>query len=543
MRRKGKPIAHDSKSADRISPRTRSAKWAKLAGRLASIVEGGPEAVLSDVREAILERSGESVASELLCLYRATQFLAAYGWQTEARALIADHQRTQTERGVTTNSSVYSFLRASVNLGDSQHIQQYPVEIRGLFPHVRTYWWARNVGVNCAWRANLHEVVLDHLRRPVPDQGVSFRRSDFERGDCLMNLGIHYYFRGNLARAASYFKAAVRALARDPSCDSRLKLVQSSGFTGRIALHEGKLDKAEGIFSNAIQDLSTLRHQGTTLYFLHHLAITYARRAEFLAAEEVVREILREATRFWGTKQARAAHISTAHATAAHFAIDQGDSENARRHFKLAKDAVRTRTKATDPILSILQARILSLDLQEKNYAECLKEFASAWHTFENIGDGWLLGLYRVALYRGHVHLKYGNFNAALEDALRCLRFARERKFFPAKSAGLLLKSQLLLQEKEGAIIDQLYEEVLQDLSSIRNPRVLFRVIANLYLHSWNRHGDLELTAYHMDQINRMREFLDSKSWDTLYNRYVVTPILHRTLADGFGSTPNETEE
>ena len=178
----------------------------------------------------------------------------------------------------------------------------------------------------------------------------------------------------------------------------------------------------------------------------------------------------------------------------------------------------------------------------ETSYRTAVKEFDAARRCYESVGDGLPYGIYKVTVYAGHLHVKHSNVEAALREALRCVELGQKWNLFPAFASGLLLKSQLLLQE-HGSFVDRLYEEVLRGLHAIRSPRVLFRVVANLYLHSWNRQGDLDLTAHHLAQINKMKEFLDSRSYEHMYERYVAQPILNRTLVGNFGQTPIETTE
>ncbi len=103
----------------------------------------------------------------------------------------------------------------------------------------------------------------------------------------------------------------------------------------------------------------------------------------------------------------------------------------------------------------------------------------------------------------------------------------------------MLLKSQLLL-EQEASHAESLYEDVLGSLGLVRNPTTLFKVIANLYLFSWELGDQLDLTAWHLGQIYSLAEVIDRETFDRLYDKLVVERVLERAASRSFGTDLEE---
>ena len=106
-------------------------------------------------------------------------------------------------------------------------------------------------------------------------------------------------------------------------------------------------------------------------------------------------------------------------------------------------------------------------------------------------------------------------------------------------SKALLIKSHALL-EAPGELQESLYEEILRDLGHVHNPVVLFEVIANLYMHSWDLGDRVDLTAHHFDQLEQLRDVIEEEVFQRLYATHVVRRVAKRTLGKMFNCSPED---
>jgi hypothetical protein len=169
------------------------------------------------------------------------------------------------------------------------------------------------------------------------------------------------------------------------------------------------------------------------------------------------------------------------------------------------------------------------------------EEFDKAEAVFRSLGDGDLIGMAKVNLYRGLLHLRLRDVREALSQATQCAAAAAAVRFQPLRSACLLFKSQLLL-EQEVPQSEHLYEEILGNLGALHTPEMLFKVVSNLYLYSWELDDQLDLTDYHMRQISKMAEILDRQTFDRLYTTLVVRRVAQRWMARALGVDPPAPE-
>lgn len=521
-------------------------KWKDASTELDNVCRTRGRCGWNKLQELLLRPCAQP-REEFLCLRRTTALLSAHGLGNEARRILESHATGAQWSGSPDRKllhAAYDAARCALSLRTVDRetvVDPDTVHWKTLEP----YTWASNVRLEAAVRAHRHSDVLSALRaRNERNRREPIATTPFEQGEQRMILGRHFLLRGHLARSIGYFSAAYRAYSADNSRDTILAAAKASGNIGIVALYQGQLDRGKELITNALRTMNGDGCSPEELPFRIELAWMSARRGEFDEAGEQAIGIVRDLERLDHSDPVRRQFRLSALLGAAHFAVAQGNDNEAT---SLRDQAERTSSENQSPIieanLRVITGRIHGLGSSETSYRYALAEFDAARRCYESVGDGFLFGLYKVAIYAGHLHIKHADVEGALREALRCLDFARDRKFLPAASAGLLLKSQLLLQQRGASIVDRLYEDVLRSLHSIHNPRVLFRVIANLYLHSWNRRGDLDLTAHHLEQIHKMKEFLDSSSYDLMYERYVAKPILSRTLAGNFGHTPIEVAE
>jgi hypothetical protein len=110
----------------------------------------------------------------------------------------------------------------------------------------------------------------------------------------------------------------------------------------------------------------------------------------------------------------------------------------------------------------------------------------------------------------------------------------REKDFLVREFDVLLLQSVLLLEEK--APKSKLYERILPRLGSIHNPENLFRILANLYIYTWELDDQIELTDLHLKQIYKLKERLAPERFEHLYTTLVSDPIFNRLKRRLFGA-------
>lgn len=146
------------------------------------------------------------------------------------------------------------------------------------------------------------------------------------------------------------------------------------------------------------------------------------------------------------------------------------------------------------------------------------------------------MGLAIVNLRRGEVNLKQEKAEEALQNVALCLEQQRERPRDCLQSDCLLLKSKILLS-KNVPRPDRLYEEVLGGLGLARNPITLFKVVANLYLYSWELDDHLDLMHQHLQQVNRMSSVLDRPTFERLYTEHVTRHVAARAMERTFKVT------
>ena len=399
--------------------------------------------------------------------------------------------------------------------------------------------WIVNTRLLLALRWNDAPLFLDLLRRPSSElpHPPDFDEP-YDRGNRLRILGLHFFAAGRWRRGLGCFRAALRELAKDRAVDARLKEVEILGACGTAAYHGGHLEEAQDYLESAIEAAGALHHSFYRGKFEHELALVHADREEYGRAEMILLKVEEEAReRDAGTASDHFLRTG-ALISAGCVAIETGEGAKAAQYLDAAGTLLGERDHPRyRGYLHLSMGRLASLSQSAESSRKAFEEYDRAEACFRSLGDGDLIGLAKVRLHRGRLHLKLREVREALAEAFECAKAARESHFQPVEASCLLFKSQLLLekgiQESEG-----LYEEVLGHLGSVRSPRTLFKVISNLYLYSWELGERLDLTAYHLRQINRMAEILDRRTFDTLYETHVVQRVARRLVARTFGLDP-----
>ena len=125
----------------------------------------------------------------------------------------------------------------------------------------------------------------------------------------------------------------------------------------------------------------------------------------------------------------------------------------------------------------------------------------------------------------------------AMECATECAELARGHAAFDVEAQGLLIQSSVLLDGKlDAELQDKLYERILPRLGAIGDPELLLKVLANLYLYTWESDRDIELSDLHLKQLSKLRPRLGHDRFEELYQRHVSAPVFDRIQRRMFGA-------
>lgn len=523
-----------------------SGRWNRTEARIRRLAAAGRVGrVCRALHAALLEERPSSDGDELDLLYHATSLAAQYDRPRTALRWLRSHRlRRQGKAPLDPPlERAYEVLELNVHWIVKNERGARRILERLDWNEVPALSWAYHLRLAHAARRNREDEVLDLLRRPSPAI-VTYPdlRDPHERGNRLRILGLFFFQRGEVPRSAGYARAALRAYRQDRTISSRLREIEVHGLLGRVALAGGDLTECERSLRRAMGLAARLRHRQWYNAFRLDFAYTLSEWGLYARAERHARAVARSSrARLGGATGGIYRHqLLRSVIACGHFAADQGDRSRAARY---AASATRLFSSCPDRrfrgYLHLLRGRVRALGKTEAARARAETEFARAADCFGRLGSGDVIGRYRLLIYRADLRLKRRDVRGVLGEAIACMDLAREHRFLPAKGGALLLKSQLLLQE-EVPCADRLYEEVLRDLGSARNPVVLFRVIANLYLHSWDLGAQLDLTKRHMEQIHRLRSLLDPRTFHRLYSRHVMQPVARRMLEKTLGIDPSD---
>jgi tetratricopeptide (TPR) repeat protein len=483
-----------------------------------------------------------STADPLDFLYRATQLAAQYEEPERALNWIRLWRSAHAARAKLSRPEalLYQALELAVRwMGENRETVQKALKELD-WAEMPVTPWLYNLRLGMAIRNNRQDDVLLLLRNPTPLlHGKADWSDPYHRGNRLRLLGFYFFERGEAQRSLGYFAAALRNFSRDRCIDSRLRKIEIYGHWGKIAFREGRISESHRYLQRARRLAARFKHRLWHDLYSIELSWVYAHRGLFSRAERIARGVVR--------RQDRSAQAGGLHhflhvkslLALGHFAMDQGIRQKAARHVARASQTLGPNsTSRLRGYLHLLRGRFYAAGATEVASLRALEEFRLAEDDFLTHGDGDVPGLLLLAFYRGHHCIQKRDVPGTLREALRCMEIAGKRRFLPARSTSLLLKSQLLLQS-EIPDAERLYEEVLRDLGAIHDNVILFRVVANLYLYSWELEDHLDLTDHHLQQLHRMKRILDAETFHRLYERFVTRPVIRRALVRTFGIDPD----
>jgi tetratricopeptide (TPR) repeat protein len=518
-------------------------RWRRVSSRIQKLIESGDldGAWRTAERAALRAGRGGSSAEDLVVLLRLAVLAAQYGEVAAARRWIDE----RASRAPASLGHALDAIRLAVDLAIKDYVSAAARGARIPWRSLPPAAWCVNVRLLLATSARDHATIEALLRRPSPElSSPPDYSAPYDRATRLRILGIHCFGEGRWKRGADFFRAALRQYAREPGVDARLKEVEILGASGTAAYHEGRVDEAEGLFRAAIDGADRLRHSFYRNKFEHELALVWADREEYARSEELFLRVAEESRRRCAGpfKDGRAGsdHFLRVAAllAAAGVALDRRDGAAAlvriEEAARLLGERDHTRYRGH---LHLSLGRHAALGRDADAVRRALEHFDLAERCFLEVGDGDLVGLARVRLYRGRYFLRLRDVREALAETIRCDEASRASGFQPLRTACLLLKSRLLLvagvPRQEG-----LYEEVLGNLGAVHTPVAFFKVVANLYLYSWELEKHLELTDAHLRQINHMAGILDRETFGRLYETHVCKGVERRQQALRLGVHP-----
>ena len=92
-----------------------------------------------------------------------------------------------------------------------------------------------------------------------------------------------------------------------------------------------------------------------------------------------------------------------------------------------------------------------------------------------------------------------------------------------------LLKSFLLLNSDLKNRVE-LYKEIQSEIHTIRHPDILFRILANLYLYSWELPNRLDTTSRLIKEIQALQTSFPKPLFQKLWKKHISTKVFSRLL-------------
>lgn len=520
-------------------------QWTRISVRIEPFFHtGNISGAWNVVEMALRDEPLECEPESFLFLHRATALAAQYGEYALANSWVEIHKRFRQTALDDKRAATYQVIQLAIELSSKNYATVKTI-LQDLDWHkAPADPWVINVRLAILVRANVRQAVLEVLRRPSPEVSVTPAfRDPYDRGNRLRLLANFHFMRAEWARCPGYLRAALREYSKVKGIDARLKELEILGTSGMAAYYDGRMEEAEEHLNRAIDAAVRFKHPLLHDRFQIVLAEVYADRDEYPRVEELLLSVASRAKH-------REPQIDDCHFTrvkaminVGEVALDAGEAVKAIRYLKEARGLLseRTHTRLLG-YLHLLNGRLATLSRSKNRFRKALENFRQAEAFFLSLGDGDNYGLSMVSFRRAQVYLALKNIKKALSETMRCMEFAKASRHRPLQAQCLFLKSKLLL-EGNLANPEGIYEELLSSIGSVRTPVMLFKIIANLYLYSWDLGDQMDLTDYHLRQIHKMSEILDRETFERLYEKHVSRRVFRRALVKTFGVDPSALEE
>ncbi len=514
-------------------------KWQRVSEEIGPLLENRKHRRAWNAIETALRVDPHGAEEEEFeFLARATQVVTLFGEYSRAVSWIELHRTLRQGKGPPDRrtSAAYDAVRLLVELSAKNFAQAEQLVQRMDWSAVPGAPWVFIARIYLATYHRRGQEVIGLLRRPsplFPDAPGTLLPSD--RSSLLSLLGNYYLTQGRWERARGYFRATLRECARDSGIDSRLREIYVRGRCGVAASNDGHLAEAEDSLRLAIEGAKKFGHPVLQRSFELELASLYQKREEFVRAEKLFLAVARSVRRRTARTGADHSHELHALLRAAGNAIDAGATSKAERYLRRSELLLaRQEHCRLRGIFHSVRGRLLSTRRPHGWRRRAFQEFDAAERCFRAQGGVCVLELARLNLYRGEAHLRLRNVKEALRDVGRVWSLDRSKLPAAVQEGCVLLKSQALLTN-DAPRPDQLYEDVLGNLGLARNPVTLFKIVANLYLYTWELdQSHLDLTDYHLRQVNKMGEILDRQTFERLYTEHVTRKVVRRAFERTF---------
>lgn len=150
---------------------------------------------------------------------------------------------------------------------------------------------------------------------------------------------------------------------------------------------------------------------------------------------------------------------------------------------------------------------------------------------FSKLGNKGQHGMATTLLIRGEWLLQKKKYKTVLNCVHRSLGIAKAIENNELIAYSTLLESFLLLEsELENKLA--VYEGILFKLAGIQHPALLFRVLSNLYLYSWDFPSQLDATNQLMKNIRSLQTSLSSHTFRRLWKKHISNRVFSRLLAN-----------
>lgn len=373
----------------------------------------------------------------------------------------------------------------------------------------------------CFLNLNQYASLEQDLRKA---QDCRILRGTLDYGTRLLYLGLRHTFDFKVTSAMVLLDAAVRKLDELSSPESLYQKATALFWKARLETEVGDFAKAFELAGQAEAimkrlKISRLRYLRNSTY-----AHIYLRQGDY---EKTLRAHLDSSFFVHQKSVFSRAHNAMALLFAARSCILLERLDRARNLLSRASRILRScRIPVLEACLQLFRGDLQSESGIKARYPRAWEHYRKAEKILTSNGGHpawWMCQLY---LSRGTLSLKEGDFTGVLRETARGGDLCKDRGFLLLQSDSLLLKSFLLLEWK--APRAEIYDTILRQLGVVQDPVVLFKILSNLYIYTWDLGDRLDLTDLHLKQLQLLRKRIPPPTFERLYHTHVTARVLGR---------------
>lgn len=459
------------------------------------------------------------------CLWLGTMFPN----EGQPQQLLKTHRRVRQSRGRSTDDDelLYQWCRLGLAYNSKERRQYETLYLSLDWDRLPAWPFLRALRLLIAVTHNKRAEVKAALAKGV---GTPFLSED--RAQYLRILAEHFHSRGQARRALRLYEKASQILGNEAGIFAGIQHASMLALTALTAMRARQpidectrwLEKAEAVnpcFSPPIQRIRMAMYRAILLY----------KKGQPVEARACAKRIIRFVRSKAAYRLPFASFELNAWATKLSCEIDLARPAAAKNCVRAASKVLRRcDTPKHHGIFHLMRGALFGAHAGRGAAKRALAELDRAEEFFHKLGDRFELGLSEVYLARGEIFEKIENAQAALECATRISPLPNAF----LDDACLELKSRILLSPRLPNR-HRLYEDILANLGRAWGPAPLFKVVANLYMYSWELGQDLEMTDYHLRQVHRMADHLEASTFHRLYMEHVAKPVFQRAIKKTFG--------